>query len=644
MDVEDGPSDRRTREGLAPLLPVPLRAVTSIEHPCMVKNVDKAIESLGGAMKLSQGLQSQLPNIEPEEDDKVDYFAAIGVSLRPQDRLAKRIPAFPVDTSNLLLKITVPKRTGRRRKRGSNGPFSHDGTTEQSSSSYVPTEVVLRSLNDNADKYSVTAVGIINETNRFRELPDIQFASADSPLMQNARDKLFSLRYSDISKYQFNTMPGSDRSTGMAPSAKFMQLPVFYDYKYQQNPAVRYTQDGGVELNVHRHLALMGYHIIPATAEFVPMGPRPGVPAEEDQPDDVRRMIRRIRYEMKYRPIITRRVLFNRCGWSKRQLIRNAAVYCGYFFDTGPWREALIAWGLDPRKDPDYRKLQTISYSSFGRTGDTRTAMFWSQHVSWLAQIPPEKLVGEHLFDGHNVSQTGSIFQFCDILDPQIRRILDTHDIRKKCAPGFQGWYHAGTWAKATVILKHKMNILIRDQKLDPAVYEPVVNWPEKWDDTAIWDTYRDDFFKEGNRKDKTKLATFRLMLNVRMAARNPKYAFERIEEQYQRDAENSEDAEGMDDHTAIVPEDTQEFPDQATDFVFDAQPEEVLLNPRQVFSDSEEDEAEAEADGPEDDQGGSDDRSGPMEGVEEDSQSDSSMDFDGVVKKPVPFGGLFSA
>ena len=38
----------------APWLPIPSRAVSAIEHPCIIKNIDKGITSLGGAVKLSK--------------------------------------------------------------------------------------------------------------------------------------------------------------------------------------------------------------------------------------------------------------------------------------------------------------------------------------------------------------------------------------------------------------------------------------------------------------------------------------------------------------------------------------------------------------------------------------------------------------
>lgn len=49
----------------APLLQVPARSIAVIEHPCIVKNLDKGIVSLGGAVKLSQvGSPGRTANVE----------------------------------------------------------------------------------------------------------------------------------------------------------------------------------------------------------------------------------------------------------------------------------------------------------------------------------------------------------------------------------------------------------------------------------------------------------------------------------------------------------------------------------------------------------------------------------------------------
>lgn len=84
-----------------------------------------------------------------------------------------------VKTSNLLLKVTVPKRTGRKRKRGSNRPFLSGSGVPQNGASvervllnpdmpFVEAKTVLRCLRDNVTKYGVELSGVVQETHRFR--------------------------------------------------------------------------------------------------------------------------------------------------------------------------------------------------------------------------------------------------------------------------------------------------------------------------------------------------------------------------------------------------------------------------------------------------------------------------------------------
>jgi len=42
------------REEKAPWLDVPGRDITSIEHPCIIRNVDNGIKSLGGNLMIKQ--------------------------------------------------------------------------------------------------------------------------------------------------------------------------------------------------------------------------------------------------------------------------------------------------------------------------------------------------------------------------------------------------------------------------------------------------------------------------------------------------------------------------------------------------------------------------------------------------------------
>lgn len=93
-------------------------------------------------------------------------------------------------SNNVLLKVTVPKRTGRRRKRGSNEPFTATavGTTSQRPCA----KELLRTLRDNVGQYQVEAVGSVTRTHVFRAMPDFAFSLSSSPFAQRFREQILS--------------------------------------------------------------------------------------------------------------------------------------------------------------------------------------------------------------------------------------------------------------------------------------------------------------------------------------------------------------------------------------------------------------------------------------------------------------------
>lgn len=110
-----------------------------------------------------------------EGDDELKKL--ISVSLRPNDPFAKRLLSTPVTTNNLLLKVTVPKRTGRKRKRGTTGPFLTEYEVQGLTNSIAPNAVetthveaseIYRTVHDNASRYKVAFAGVVDETHRFR--------------------------------------------------------------------------------------------------------------------------------------------------------------------------------------------------------------------------------------------------------------------------------------------------------------------------------------------------------------------------------------------------------------------------------------------------------------------------------------------
>jgi general transcription factor 3C polypeptide 5 (transcription factor C subunit 1) len=108
--------------------------------------------------------------------DSENIEACVPLYLRHNNPMSVPILSRNNATDNILLKITVPKRTGRKRKRGSQETFSGtvpidlDTTSDniQSHSRRDDPAVLLRALKDNVDKYEVEVVAAIEQTHRFR--------------------------------------------------------------------------------------------------------------------------------------------------------------------------------------------------------------------------------------------------------------------------------------------------------------------------------------------------------------------------------------------------------------------------------------------------------------------------------------------
>ena len=93
---------------------------------------------------------------------------SVRLTLRPEDAMARPLLSTSSLSNNVLLKVTVPKRTGRKRKRGSDEPFT-DATPEKDSQLQRRTSKdLLRCLQDNHSRYRIEPVGKITRTHVFR--------------------------------------------------------------------------------------------------------------------------------------------------------------------------------------------------------------------------------------------------------------------------------------------------------------------------------------------------------------------------------------------------------------------------------------------------------------------------------------------
>ncbi len=83
--------------------------------------------------------------------------------------MSRPLASTSTASNNILLKITVPKRTGRKRKRGSSEPYMNNSVIDPSAV-VTPRDArnLLRRLRDNIGRYEVEAVGRVERTHVFR--------------------------------------------------------------------------------------------------------------------------------------------------------------------------------------------------------------------------------------------------------------------------------------------------------------------------------------------------------------------------------------------------------------------------------------------------------------------------------------------
>lgn len=225
--------------------------------------------------------------------------------------------------------------------------------------------------------------------------------------------------------------------------------------------------------------------------EAVPTGPRRQPNLKNAR---IRNIIGEFNKAMAERPIWTRRSLINRLCTMKNSrnisgdLVKKCICFIGYQFKGGPWRDAIVKYGIDPRTDPKYRIYQTLIFrlqrTAMGETGQT-----WQKARSdaerFIKMAPshdtPEN---SHLFDGKSVWADGKVWQLCDITDPLLAGLYAEADVRPTCDIIATGWFHQGLWAKCKAIMKSKIQAIHFKRDIPDSAYAEAIACPNK---TPLW-------------------------------------------------------------------------------------------------------------------------------------------------------------
>ncbi|KAB5563086.1 RNA polymerase III transcription factor IIIC subunit-domain-containing protein [Coniochaeta sp. 2T2.1] len=394
----------------APSYSIPPRRFGAVEHPMIIKDIDKGIKTFGRGHSFQTILDSASPQI------------SVPLYFRPDNPTVRPLTSHNAASHNVIVKVTIPKRTGRKRKRGTDAPFEYydappakkasveeplinptdrrpppvipPGAENILSHSHLDTPSLLRrKLRDTAGRYTLEPVGVVHNTHRYRGLSDFQYSLGNSKFMNRFVAQVMPGSIPKLRQYEIEVGTAQAPDIDLVPPPFFAPQGMPNSYNYTQNPFVRNLGVDGLgeearpvsggsddesESDVSSRFSEEFESVVntsmrgPAPGYFIrynefPSPARPRVPPDLSDPH-VAAVMAELRRAMNERPVWTRRSMFNRLSSAVSSLpksgniIKHCIQYAGYQFRGGPWRDSLVKYGVDPRSDPKYRVYQTLIF------------------------------------------------------------------------------------------------------------------------------------------------------------------------------------------------------------------------------------------------------------------------------------------
>ena len=226
---------------------------------------------------------------------------------------------------------------------------------------------------------------------------------------------------------------------------------------------------------------------------MIPSQPQESLPPVETLDAALRKTVEAIKVLFEQQPAWTRRALRNHLTTDEQRTnLRWAVPYVGYIFRSGPWRDAIIKLGVDPRSSPEFRHYQTFMFRLLPREPDTARDGGRRHNIS-RSDIDEDP--NSHIFTGSlPLPLDGKIWMVRDIADPMIKSVLYKEDnksangepfLRETCDGVSDGWFGNGALAKAKTIMRAKISALIEGRQPDEGDFRRILEFPDHAENEA---------------------------------------------------------------------------------------------------------------------------------------------------------------
>lgn len=272
-------------------------------------------------------------------------------------------------------------------------------------------------------------------------------------------------------------------SKGWKPNEEFVPPPVLtnhvlpFNWGWHQNPHIIQTVNqatGEVGLLNRSRSRKFQIEYLSHDAEHTPTAPPTDIP---DDPE-LLSLIDSLNEALEERPLWTRRALSNRVGHSPYlYLLKPALQYVGYQFKGGPFRDAVIKFGVDPRSDPKYRMYQTIFFKLYEEDDDKGPFRKWHDNrtTNFTKRTRLTNLT-THVFDGKSLTLDGKIWQYCDITDPYLVQLIQNAPVCKEFNSNGPGYFYSGSWSKIRAVMKLKLTAIRLGKTIDDEDFENTIH------------------------------------------------------------------------------------------------------------------------------------------------------------------------
>ncbi|KAJ2487555.1 tau 95 subunit of transcription factor TFIIIC [Coemansia sp. RSA 2320] len=405
---------------------IPRQRAFAIEYPGYVRDVNKAVLTLGGHEQLARSM------VNDKDDD-----LPVELRFRYDDPTSHPISGEKVATQNLLLKVT--KCTRRPKNKALGGA--------QASAVAVVSE-------------SAKVVAVIDKTVRFRKLADFQcIVPKGDPLTQFAR-VLRSVDIDEAKKLCESGVldTGLTAATGYIPAPFLDRLcwPSQYPLKDSAD-ASRATRDQhmeGVEESKPSNSQTdnkFNAIVITFSSLAVPTGPTPAAQkAIEKIPPELLKKAQDILAET---PVVSRNSMDVLIPPSELNGCKMVTIMTtmAYLMEKSPWRSCWIRFGYDPRKEEDAYKYQVLDMRRLAKSepsGRVRINRRGVQLPMRVQQQQQEETAARnivkaqhYLFDESAARQgIAGIFQFHHVRVPLIQNLIEYPGGRRKRPCEKSGW------------------------------------------------------------------------------------------------------------------------------------------------------------------------------------------------------------